>query len=102
VVEGREGLFIGEGVLRIGQEIVGIKSRGRSYYGEIPTRDFRPEVRDDRGPTCQRYEGGEKIPVRGCFLLGRGPVLASGRNVSPRPFTPFLFLFSFSFPVFLL
>jgi hypothetical protein len=97
VVEGREELFIGEGVLQIGQEIVEIKSRGRSYGGKIPARDFHLEVRDDREAHMSAIRRGREDTGSGLFPAGPWAVLASGLNVSPLPFTPFLFIFSFSF-----
>jgi hypothetical protein len=93
VVEGREGLFIGKGVLRIGQEIIRIKSRGRSYYGEIPARDFRPEVRDDRGAHMSAIRRGREDIGSGLFPAGPW----AGSGFGPKRFPAALYSFSFSF-----
>jgi hypothetical protein len=93
VVEGRVGLFIGKGMLRIGQEIVGIKSRGRSYYGELPTHDFRSEVRDDRGAHMSVIRRGREDTGSGLFPARPW----AGSSFGPKRFPAALYSFSISF-----
>jgi hypothetical protein len=45
----------------------------------------------------ERREGGTGSEIE---VMGRGPVLVSGRFVSPRPFLFFPFIFLFYFSVF--
>jgi hypothetical protein len=74
---------------------------GGSYYRGSLARNFRPEVddgvgADHLGPHVSKNREGGAVPVQELGLLGRGPVLASGRIVSCG-----LFLFSLLFLLFI-
>jgi hypothetical protein len=102
VVEGREGLFIGEGVLRIGQEIVEIKSHGRSYCGKIPAHDFHPEVRDDREAHMSAIRRGREDTGSGLFPAGPWAGSGFGPKRFPTALYSFSIYFLFFFSIFLL
>jgi hypothetical protein len=95
---GESGLFIGTGYRRNGRGLKGLKRGGRSYCEwKRSLRDFGLELEDDWqvGPSCRRGNEGERIPFRVWLRVGRGPILMLGQMGSPRPFSIFIFLFSF-------